>query len=280
MDIQSTGAYFTWNNKQPTETRVYSRLDRLLANMDWINHFPGFYANFMPEGHFDHTPCVVWDTHIEGVKIYSVIKKLTKLKPVLKKFNHTHYAYIGNRADIASAKLQYLQQQIVNLPGDGDLIAQEYEKAKAHWISEGDANSSYFHRVLKARRNRNPRCLLGILSSFVRYKNSTQNINKDIVRAGNICTEEHKNILMAHVTKEEIKDIIFDIPNDKAPGPDGYSSKCFKDTWDIVGDEVSNVILDFFHTAKLLKQLNCTLITLIPKVERPTLKQLNCTLIY
>ncbi|XP_074282801.1 uncharacterized protein LOC141607351 [Silene latifolia] len=34
MDIPSTGAFYTWNNKQPPDTRVYSRLDRLLVNHD------------------------------------------------------------------------------------------------------------------------------------------------------------------------------------------------------------------------------------------------------
>ncbi|KAL0310166.1 UNVERIFIED_CONTAM: hypothetical protein Scaly_2954500 [Sesamum calycinum] len=35
------------------------------------------------------------------------------------------------------------------------------------------------------------------------------------------------------------------------------------------GDEVSNAIRDFFKTGRLLKQLNATLLTLIPKVRNP-----------
>ncbi|XP_074278517.1 uncharacterized protein LOC141602103 [Silene latifolia] len=59
MDIQSIGAYYTWNNKQPPATRVYSKLDMLFVNDEWSLKFPDYYANFLPEGHFDHTPCVV-----------------------------------------------------------------------------------------------------------------------------------------------------------------------------------------------------------------------------
>ena len=59
------------------------------------------------------------------------------------------------------------------------------------------------------------------------------------------------------------------IPNDKAPGLDGYNSYFFKQTWDVIGEDVSDVVLDFFKTGKLLKSINVTSITLIPKVKTP-----------
>ncbi|KAL0373036.1 UNVERIFIED_CONTAM: hypothetical protein Scaly_0985200 [Sesamum calycinum] len=61
----------------------------------------------------------------------------------------------------------------------------------------------------------------------------------------------------------------FDIEEDKAPGPDGFFSGFFKAAWPIVGEEVSKAIIDFFTTGCLLKQLNATLLTLIPKVRTP-----------
>ncbi|KAL2252836.1 UNVERIFIED_CONTAM: Retrovirus-related Pol polyprotein from type-1 retrotransposable element R2 [Sesamum indicum] len=48
-------------------------------------------------------------------------------------------------------------------------------------------------------------------------------------------------------------------------GPDGYSSGFFKAAWPIVGHEVSSAVLDFFNTGRLLKQINTTLLALIPK---------------
>lgn len=70
-------------------------------------------------------------------------------------------------------------------------------------------------------------------------------------------------------TKEDIKRALFSIPNDKSPGIDGYNSFFFKTNWDILGDEVSDAILDFFKTGKLIKELNVTSITLIPKSDCP-----------
>jgi len=40
---------------------------------------------------------------------------------------------------------------------------------------------------------------------------------------------------LAPVLNDVIKEALFNIGNDKAPGLDGYSSLFFKKSWDIVG---------------------------------------------
>lgn len=65
---------------------------------------------------------------------------------------------------------------------------------------------------------------------------------------------------------EEIKNALWSIPDDKAPGLDGYNSKFFKVAWSIVGKDVVTSIQDFFATGKLLKSWNITSVTLVPKV--------------
>ncbi|KAL0313359.1 UNVERIFIED_CONTAM: hypothetical protein Sradi_5735200 [Sesamum radiatum] len=72
------------------------------------------------------------------------------------------------------------------------------------------------------------------------------------------------------VSPDEIKQAIFDIDETKAPRPDGYSLGFFKAAWLVVGREVTQAILEFFSTGRLLKQVNATLISLIPKVSTPT----------
>ncbi|XP_074300544.1 uncharacterized protein LOC141631823 [Silene latifolia] len=200
MDMQATGAFYTWNNKQPPETRVYSRLDRLMVNQEWLDQFPEYLANFLPEGLFDHNPCLVskgsmggnqhkpfkyfnmwsaaegfkesvsnvWRQWVYGNKMYRVVKKLKMLKPELKKINKNHFSDIEKTADIAQLRLKQIQEELLTKPGDLSLMQQEYDahqhyislytakmdylkqKAKAHWLKEGDSNSAYFHGVLKA----------------------------------------------------------------------------------------------------------------------------------
>ncbi|KAK4381922.1 hypothetical protein Sango_2921400 [Sesamum angolense] len=42
------------------------------------------------------------------------------------------------------------------------------------------------------------------------------------------------------------------------------------DAWTVVGEEVSAAVTEFFRTGKLLKQINATLLVLIPKVQMPS----------
>lgn len=41
----------------------------------------------------------------------------------------------------------------------------------------------------------------------------------------------------------------------------------FKYTWDMIGEEVTQAILDVVHTSKFLTDLNATILTLVPKVS-------------
>ncbi|KAL2236609.1 UNVERIFIED_CONTAM: hypothetical protein Sindi_0852600 [Sesamum indicum] len=83
--------------------------------------------------------------------------------------------------------------------------------------------------------------------------------------ARHILTEEEAAYLVEPFTTDDVKNVIFDIAEDKAPRPNGYSSGFYKAAWSVVGQEVTKTVLDFFSTGKLLKQINCTLLALIPK---------------
>ncbi|XP_074305087.1 uncharacterized protein LOC141640024 [Silene latifolia] len=126
LDSPAMGALYTWNNKQCPADRVYSRMDRFLVNQEWLNEFPLLYAHFLPEGTFDHTPCVVqanlpdekrsrpfkyfnmwsldpnfketiqvgWNCMQTGTKMYELARKLKNLKQGLKQLNKTRFADI------------------------------------------------------------------------------------------------------------------------------------------------------------------------------------------
>lgn len=80
----------------------------------------------------------------------------------------------------------------------------------------------------------------------------------------------HLNIVNNEVTKDDVKRMIFSIPNDKAPGADRHNSKFFKHSWGVIGDKVSNAVIDFFKTGKLSKVENVSTLTLVPKVDCPS----------
>ncbi|XP_074318507.1 uncharacterized protein LOC141655320 [Silene latifolia] len=58
-DMQGTGSDFTWFNNQDVAIRVYSKLERVLVNYDWLQTFTQSSAQFLPPGISDHCPAVL-----------------------------------------------------------------------------------------------------------------------------------------------------------------------------------------------------------------------------
>ncbi|CAN1146690.1 Transposon TX1 uncharacterized 149 kDa protein [Linum perenne] len=54
------------------------------------------------------------------------------------------------------------------------------------------------------------------------------------------------------------------MPNDKAPGSDGYSVSFFKECWNTVGDDVVAAVLHFFTSGKLPCFVNSVILDFIP----------------
>lgn len=86
-------------------------------------------------------------------------------------------------------------------------------------------------------------------------------------------------------SRDEIRTTLFSIDGDKAPGPNGYSSKFFKTTWHITGDHFVAAVSKFFTTGHLLKAWNHAIIALTPKTNHsPTVSDFRliscCSVFY
>ena len=63
----------------------------------------------------------------------------------------------------------------------------------------------------------------------------------------------------------DIKHALFTIDDAKAPRPDGFSPCFFKKSWDVIGEDFCLAMQNFFESGALLKQINHSIIALIPK---------------
>lgn len=70
-------------------------------------------------------------------------------------------------------------------------------------------------------------------------------------------------------TREEIDQVVKEMPIDRAPSPDG-SNRCFmKSCWHIIREDFYNLIMDFYAGDLDIESLNTGFITLIPKCQSP-----------
>lgn len=76
-------------------------------------------------------------------------------------------------------------------------------------------------------------------------------------------------MLTATPTMEEVKEAVFNLCPDSAPGPDGFSGHFFTACWSIISVDVHAAVQEFFETAILPRALMATHIVLIPKGPSP-----------
>jgi hypothetical protein len=71
-------------------------------------------------------------------------------------------------------------------------------------------------------------------------------------------------------TEDEAKRVIVDAPKEKAPGPDDFTAIFFSSYWEILRDDLCNVVQFFFHmNQQELHFLNQAFMVLLPKKHDP-----------
>jgi hypothetical protein len=91
---------------------------------------------------------------------------------------------------------------------------------------------------------------------------SIQRITQHIPK---LVTEEQNINLNKPISKEEVDQVVQEMPNGKAPSPDSFTVEFFKACWEVVKHDIYGVVEDSKRSASILKALNATMITLILK---------------
>lgn len=75
--------------------------------------------------------------------------------------------------------------------------------------------------------------------------------------------------LIEEVSAEEVHSALKQTHPSKAPGPDGFSPYFYQHFWPVVGNDVVDAIHCLLASDAAMQKINCTHVTLIPKVKSP-----------
>ncbi|GKE32980.1 hypothetical protein Tco_1452302, partial [Tanacetum coccineum] len=237
-----------------------------------------------------------WSKPFSGFHMFQVVKKLKKpFRKLLFNQGNLHFNVgrlrtkldqVQRDLDMDPSNLVLCEEEAVYVQAYNDaLLMQErflQQKAKIKWLRVGDSNSAYFHKVVKGRISRSridvvasadgtlfegdqvAAAFMSRYSSFLGQQGVTQTLNTSNLIINKL-DYDFANDMVKIVTPQEVKATIFSMGNDKSLGPDGYTAAFFKEAWDIVSNDVTKVVQEFFTNGTLLKELNHTIIALIPK---------------
>jgi hypothetical protein len=176
------------------------------------------------------------------------------------------------------------------------------QRAKMHWLKEGDLNTKFFHMSASARAKRKkitklvndvnvevhtqPEiCEVALKYCDQLFKANTSSHEPILSLVESKVTQEENDKLVAPITKEEIRDALFDMHPDKAPGPDGFNPAFYQHFWELCGDDIFEATKEWLERGYFPSSLNDTNICLIPKCESPnSMKDLRpislCNVLY
>ncbi|KAH0633168.1 hypothetical protein KY284_035954 [Solanum tuberosum] len=148
-------------HKGADNSRVYSRIDRVLVKKEWITDLPDSEVYFGTPGLFDHYPATInwvgsqkgtprfkyfnmwgldpnfiskvketWEQPITGTRMFQIGGKLNILKIVLRSMNKEHFLDVDKRAEKAQNHLVLCQLKLQQDPMNTQLITEEMESSK------------------------------------------------------------------------------------------------------------------------------------------------------
>ncbi|XP_074312824.1 uncharacterized protein LOC141648211 [Silene latifolia] len=163
-EINGSGCEYTWYNKQDAQTRVYTKLDRVLVNDKRKELFVNTSAQFMDPGVSNHSPVLLrfhgdirpprrfkflncwvdhpdfhktiaeaWACDVAGNSIFRLMGKLKAVKKKLKLLHSTSFSNITERVKVKQAELAHCYQALQADPHSPALVQKEQAASADFW---------------------------------------------------------------------------------------------------------------------------------------------------
>lgn len=112
-------------------------------------------------------------------------------------------------------------------------------------------------------------CFFQNLLSNPSYSTDADALHSIVQLISKTLMTDQQQFLEAPSTRDKIVSVIKSMLKNKALGPLRYPIEFFLAAWESLGEQIVEAIAEFFASGRLLKQVNTTLITLVPKCPHP-----------
>ncbi|KAL6202102.1 hypothetical protein ACLB2K_025813 [Fragaria x ananassa] len=272
IHVDTKGAEFTWVRRRGFRGNVELRLDRSLANLNWMEEWDQFDCCTLPRTCSDHNPLLMsfskftgprfslfrfrkmWLEHKDFMSFvkgcwssttsfgcpYSVLQcKLRTLRKSLRTWNWEVFGDVHRRVEFDLAALADIQNKITASGGSDEEFEKETEL-------QAILNESIRHQKILWREKSRLRWL------SEEYEDS--GLVSKVIHS--MVIPEENTMLTSVPLSEEIWAAVKSMDPDSAPGPDGFNGHFFVSCWDVVGADVVKVVQYFFQHGYLAPSFN------------------------
>ncbi|KAL2225019.1 UNVERIFIED_CONTAM: putative mitochondrial protein [Sesamum indicum] len=275
LPLPMQGEWYTWHNYSTTTRNLWKRLNRILINDRWLARFPTSSYHCLTPRTFDHSPLVlygdsqqqnggmflfdnylthspnfipsvqnIWQHEVVGVPMYAVSRKLKALKSVFRQ-QRRNKGDLTLNVQLAKGFLEEAQN-LVSSDRQNELFL-----FLEHCCRLVYAKAAKLEQIMLQQRAKMQWMKGGDQRSRIFFRKIAQ---RRVVRRILKINDENGT------THTESSEVVHEFVS--------YYQNLLG-AWPVVGTEVTRAVLDFFTTGKLLKQVNSTLLALIPKVHTP-----------
>ena len=238
-----------------------------------------------------------WRSDVYGTSLFKVCRKIKETKNEFRRWDKEWFGNIQKRIKDCWDQLEKIQnedpiQENLNIEANINLELREWlqreemlwrKKSRTKFLVAADLNTKFFYLITIIIRRRNAidflknqqgiwvsgreeigKCFEDFFTNLFTSSNPSIPSNLENLITPSLFDEDIE-MLSKIPSPEEIKEVVFSIGSNKAPGPDGMSVHFFKCYWNIIGGEVIEANTTFFQRGHMLKEINHSFIVLIPK---------------
>eukprot|EP00253_Pinus_taeda_P034305 PITA_34305 len=224
VDIHPKSGAYTWNNRRGGERQIAPRLDRFLVSESLMLEGVIGDSDILPCGGSDHWP----------ISLMAIIQGTRRNKPFrFEKFWLDHPKFIQlvkkwwqEPLDIRGTKMYKLQA--LDYRGVNNILSLKSEQGDIIENRQGISTliTEHFKSIGQEPAIDKIEAIAELIKSIPKTISNEQNL-----------------ALTREISLEEVEEVVKDMPNDKAPGPDGFTINFYKACWEIIKNEIISKVI-------------------------------------